>query len=138
MSDLSYLPLSEEDASQKLILEGCRSIMVDDKTVFLILRDGMVYPIEFVVDGKTVSKLSMSRAIAQTTIPTVVRRVDGDHIFIGSSTGPSILLKATHVEQDVEENEAAVSAAVVTEDVMMDDDDGTPPSQLQLDSSVHA
>jgi len=132
MSDLSYLPLNEEDVPGKLILEGCRSIMVDDKTVFLVLKDGTIYPVEFVVDGKTVSKLSISPAIAQTTIPTVIRRVDGDHIFIGSTAGPSILLKATHVEQDVEEHEAAVSAAVVTEDMIMDDDDddGTPPSSF--------
>lgn len=131
MSDLSYLPLNEEDAPGKLILEGCRSIMVDDKTVFLVLKDGTIYPVEFVVDGKTVSKLSISPAIAQTTIPTVIKRVDGDHIFIGSTAGPSILLKATHVEQDVEEHEAAVSAAVVTEDMIMDDDDdGTPPSSF--------
>ncbi|KAF5351191.1 hypothetical protein D9756_008185 [Leucocoprinus leucothites] len=123
VSDMSYPPLSEEDMSRKLTLEGCRSIMVGDKTVFLVLRDGTVYPVELIADGKTVSKLSISPALAQTTIPTVVRRVDEDHFFIGSTVGPSILLKTAHVEQEVEEDAGTASAAVVTEDVMMDDDD---------------
>lgn len=124
ISDLAYPPINEEDAMRKLNLEGCRSIVVDDKTVFLILKDGTVYPVELVADGKTVSKLMVAPALAQTTIPTVVKRVDDDHFFIGSLVGPSILLKTAHVEQEVEENQDSTSGlAVVTEDVLMDDDD---------------
>lgn len=124
ISDLGYPPLGEEDISRKLTLEGCRSIIVDDKTVFLVLKDGTVHPVELVADGKTVSKLSISPALAQTTIPAVVKRVDEDHIFIGSTVGPSILLKTAHVEQEVEEEQGPTSGpAVVTQDVLMDDDD---------------
>lgn len=123
ISDLQYPPM-EEDAALKLNLEGCRSTMVDDKTVFLIYKDGTVYPVELVADGKTVSKLTMAPALAQTTIPTVVKRVDEDHLFIGSTVGPSILLKTAHVEQAVEEEHDSKSGpAVVTQDVLMDDDD---------------
>ncbi|KAF9448151.1 hypothetical protein P691DRAFT_801258 [Macrolepiota fuliginosa MF-IS2] len=124
ISDLAYPTLNEEDVSRKLILEGCRSIMVDDKTVFLVLRDGTVYPVELVADGRAVSKLIISPALAQTTIPTVVKRIDEDHLFIGSTVGPSILLKTAHVEQEVEEDQGPTSGpAVVTEDIVMDDDD---------------
>lgn len=123
ISDLPYPPM-EEDATLKLHLEGCRSAMVDDKTVFLIYKDGTVYPVELIADGKTVSKLIMAPALAQTTIPTVVKRVDEDHLFIGSAVGPSILLKTAHVEQEVEEEHGSKSGpAVVTQDVTMDDDD---------------
>jgi cleavage and polyadenylation specificity factor subunit 1 len=125
MSDTAYLPLSEDEMSRKLTLEGCRSIMVDDKTVFLVMRDGTIYPVELLADGKAVSKLSISPALAQTTIPTVVKRVHEDHFFIGSTVGPSILLKTAHVEQEVEEDQSTSRPAVVTEDVVMDpDDDG--------------
>jgi cleavage and polyadenylation specificity factor subunit 1 len=98
--------------------------MIDDKTVFLIYKDGTVYPVELIADGKTVSKLTMAPALAQTTIPTVVKRVDEDHLFIGSTVGPSILLKAAHVEQEVEEEQGSKSGpAIVTQDAVMDDDD---------------
>lgn len=102
--------------------------MVDDKTVFLVLKDGTVYPIELFADGKTISRLSISPALAQTTIPAVVKRVDEDHVFIGSTVGPSILLKALHVEQEIGDGDGGVSgggsaAAVVQDDVGMDDDD---------------
>lgn len=123
VSDLTYPPPSEEDALRILTLEGCRSIMVDDKTVFLILKDGTVYPVELVADGKTVSKLSIAPALAQTTVPTVVKRVDEDYFFIGSTVGPSILLKTAHVEEEVEEDQDSSRPAVVTQDVAMDDDD---------------
>ncbi len=125
VGDLAYPPPpnDEDDASRVLALEGCRSIMVDDKTVFLILKDGTVYPVELVADGKTVSKLSIAPALAQTTIPTVVKRVDDDHFFIGSTVGPSILLKTAHVEEELEEDQGSAGPAVVTQDVLMDDDD---------------
>ncbi|KXN84455.1 Protein CFT1 [Leucoagaricus sp. SymC.cos] len=111
ISDLTYPPLVSSTANPgggeqgNLTLEGCRSIMIDDKTLFLIHRDGTVYPVELIADGKTVSKLNIGDALARTTIPTVVKRVDEEHVFIGSVVGPSILLKIAHVEQEIQEGE---------------------------------
>ena len=45
------------------------------------------------------SKLAMSPPLAQTFIPSVVRNIGNDHIFIGS-TGPIYRLKAARVEEE--------------------------------------
>ncbi|KAF9486143.1 hypothetical protein BDN70DRAFT_870239 [Pholiota conissans] len=119
-SDLSFLPPAFPD--QVLYLEGSRSVFVDDKTFFLILKDGSVYPVEIVADGKTVSKLTMSPPLAQTAIPSAVMNLGDDHIFIGSCVGPSVLLKAAHVEEEVDESMDA-APAVVQDDDQMDYDD---------------
>ena len=66
---------------------------MDEKTFFLVLNDGTVYPVDILVDGKTVSKLVMSPPLAQTSIPSIVRNLGNDHIFIGTTVGPSVLDK---------------------------------------------
>jgi cleavage and polyadenylation specificity factor subunit 1 len=106
-------------------LEGCRAAFVDDKTIFIIYRDGSVYPVDMVIDGKTVSKLTLGPALAQTTIPAVVKRIAEGHLFIGSTVGPSVLLKAGHVQEEVEEQDTDMAPAVVqaNNDMDMDDDD---------------
>jgi len=129
LSDIHLLPITPADESRKLILEGSRSVFVDEKTFFVISKDGAVYPVEIVVDGKTVSNITMSPPLAQSSIPSVVMNIGNDHIFIGSTVGPSVLLKAAHVEEDIEKGEdekhSAAPAAVVQGDPMdFDDDDG--------------
>jgi len=61
ISDASTL---SADPTLKLVLEGSRSIFVDEKTFFIFLKDGTVYPVDLLVDGKTVSKLTMSPPLA--------------------------------------------------------------------------
>ena len=120
ISDMQILPT---DSARKFNLEGSRSVFVDDKNFFIVLKDGTVYPIEIVVDGKTVSKLLMSPPLAQTSVPSIVRNIGNDHIFIGSTAGPSVLLKAAHVEEEIEQNEFQVApTAVVKDDDVMDYD----------------
>lgn len=120
VSDMQILPA---DSARKFNLEGSRSVFVDDKNFFIILKDGTVYPIEIVVDGKTVSKLLMSPPLAQTSVPSIVRNIGNDHIFIGSAVGPSVLLKAAHVEEEIEQDQFQVArTAVVKDDDVMDYD----------------
>lgn len=84
-----------------------------------------MYPLDMVIDGKTVSKLTLAPALAQTTIPTVVKRITDGHIFIGSIIGPSVLLKAAHVTEEIEEHDMDVVPATVvqTNNMYMDEDD---------------
>ncbi|KAF8191243.1 CPSF A subunit region-domain-containing protein [Pholiota molesta] len=120
-SDLPLLPLPFPD--QSLFLEGSRAVFVDDRTFFLILKDGAVYPVEIVVDGKTVSRLTVSPPLAQTAVPSVATNLGADHIFIGSAVGPSVLLKAAHVEEEVEDNMDAAPAVVQDDDQMEYEDE---------------
>ena len=76
-----------------------------------------------------ISKLTMSPPLAQSSIPSVAMNIGNDHIFVGSTVGPSVLLKAAHVEEDMDKDEdkdGKYSApAVVQGDPMeFDDDDG--------------
>ncbi|KAF8056614.1 CPSF A subunit region-domain-containing protein [Lyophyllum atratum] len=126
ISDLSFPPIAPEHLTRNVQLEGCRASFVDDKTIFIILKDGTVYPVDIVIDGKTVSNLTMGPALAQTTIPTVMRRITDNHVFVGSTVGPSVLLKAAHVEEEVEEDTEMLAPSAVVQldhDMYYDDDD---------------
>ena len=124
LSDIPLLPIALADEGRKLNLEGSRSVFVDEKTFFVIVKDGTLYPVEIVVDGKTVSKLTMSAPLAQSSIPSTAMNIGSDHIFIGSTVGPSVLLKAAHVEEDGDEEHSAPAAVVQGDPMDFDDDDG--------------
>ncbi|KAG5351787.1 hypothetical protein C0989_004941 [Termitomyces sp. Mn162] len=125
---ISDFPLPSSTPEQRdcnIHLEGCHATFVDDRTLFLILKDGTVYPVDIVVEGKVVTKMTMSSALAQTTIPSVIRRITDTHVFIGSTVGPSVLLNAAQVEEDVDEDEEMSSpTAFVQMHIDYDDDDG--------------
>jgi cleavage and polyadenylation specificity factor subunit 1 len=151
ISDLPLLPPVDANnpqvQKQELKLEGSRATFIDDKTLFLILRDGTLYTVEVVAEGKTVTKLVMGTApLAQTAIPAVIEPIRGErehghgtgHFFVGSTVGPSVLLKAAHVEEEYNDEddggdgaagagEGGKTAVVDQGDTMDwdDDDDGT-------------
>ena len=128
ISDLPMPTLTPQEQTRDLLLEGSRFTFVDERTLFLFLRDGTVYPVELIQDGKTVSRLSMSPALAQTTIPAIVKRIGDDHVFVGSMVGPSVLLRTSQVEEEIVEEDVEMApgpAVVDTANQMdMDDDEG--------------
>ncbi|KAJ6481684.1 CPSF A subunit region-domain-containing protein [Mycena sanguinolenta] len=133
ITDLSMPPLAPEDQSRNIALEGSRAVFADDKTIFVILKDGTVHPVEIVSDGKLVSKLVMGPPLAQTTVPEVARKLNNELIFVGSSVGPSVLFKAARVEEEIESDQDAEMHAVAQVDEPMDvyddDDDIYGPSK---------
>ena len=127
--------LSTPTGMRELRLEGARMAFVEERTLFVVLVDGTVIPIEFVVDGKVVSRLVIGAALAQTSPPAVVRRPHREHLFVGSTVGPSTLLRAASVEEPVIDSDGMDTsgpAAVVDAGNAMDidDDDGMldPPT----------
>ncbi|GJE96309.1 CPSF A subunit region-domain-containing protein [Phanerochaete sordida] len=139
VSDHPLPQLTDQEKEQNLKLEGSHAVFVDDKKFFLLLSDGTVYPVEVHADGRTVSRLTLGSALARTTIPTIVRRVSSDNLFIGSTVGPSVLLKTSHVEEEIKDEDVEMDtapAAVVDEANEMDlddDDDLYGPSSNQPD-----
>ncbi|KAF7366615.1 Protein CFT1 [Mycena sanguinolenta] len=125
ITDLSMPPLAPEDQNRNIALEGSRAVFADDKTIFVILKDGTVHPVEIVSDGKLVSKLVMGPPLAQTTVPEVARKLNNELIFVGSSVGPSVLFKAARVEEEIESDQDTEMHAVAQVDEPMDmfDDD---------------
>jgi cleavage and polyadenylation specificity factor subunit 1 len=129
VSDAPVQQLTPDEQARKLELDGCRAVFVDERTILLFLLDGAVYPVELITDGKSVSKLSMSPALARTAVPTLVESIAPGLLFVGSSVGPSVLLTAARVEEKVAEQLATLSTSVSTikdADTIMDlgDDDG--------------
>lgn len=125
ISDMPFPAGSPEDHLRNLELEGSRSAFVDDKTVFIILKDGTIHPVELVADGKTVSKLTIAPALAQTTVPAVVKKISEGHLFVGSTVGPSVLLKTARVEEDIKDDHGMETApSAVDYGMDLDDDDG--------------
>lgn len=127
---VSDFPLTSSMLEQRdgnIQLEGCRATFVDDRTLFVIHKNGTVYPVDIVVEGKVVTKMTMSSALAQTTIPNVIRRITDTHVFVGSTVGPSVLLNAAQVEEEIDEDEEMSSPTAVVQTHMhmdYDDDDG--------------
>lgn len=143
VSDMPAAALAQGDQG-RLELEGSRMTFVDDKTLFIVLKDGTIHPVEFFVDGKVVSKLSISPPLAQTTTPSVIRKITDEHFFVGSTAGPSALLKVSSVEEDIQDDveeidgQTAPAAVVDTVDGMdIDDDDGEPISILNLKTTSY-
>src|SRR6267142_3615091 len=127
VSDMPTLPTPV--GMHDLRLEGARMAFVEGRTLFVVLADGTIVPFEFVVDGKIVSRLVIGTALAQTAPPTVVRKVHGEHLFVGSVVGPSVLLRTTSVEEPVTDaDDMATSGPAAVVDAWnamdLDDDDG--------------
>jgi cleavage and polyadenylation specificity factor subunit 1 len=51
-------------------------------------------------------------------VATVSINIGGSHILVGSCIGPSVLLKAAHVEVEVEEIDVALTAVAQDDDQM--------------------
>ncbi|KAI0731786.1 CPSF A subunit region-domain-containing protein [Fomitopsis betulina] len=127
-SEMSMPSLTPEEQSKDLQIEGARFSFIDERNLYIFGKDGTVYPVEIILDGKTVSRLSMAEPIARSTIPAIVRRVGEDHLFIGSTVGPSVLLKTARVEEDVPDECMDVTSAPATvvtamDSMDLDDDD---------------
>ena len=126
ISDMPMPTIPPEHQSRTIELEGSCSSFVDDKTIVIILKDGAVYSVDMVIDGKTVSKLNMGSALARTAVPAVVRRITDSLLFVGSTVGPSVLLKAAHREEEIDDEVGAILTAVVrtNHDMEFSDDEG--------------
>ena len=125
ITDMPLQPLTASEESRSLLLEGSQATFVDDRTLMVIMKEGTIYPVEIVMSGKIVSKLSMGSALAQTTVPSTVANVQQGHVFIGSTVAPSILMKAARVEEQVAADQKKDTPAVVVDPLSMDfDDDG--------------
>lgn len=125
VSDVQTVSLTPEEATRDLQLEGSHVSFVDDTNFLVILADGVVIPVGIVAEGKTVSALKMGTLQAQTTLPSIVAKGPDGYIFIGSTSGPSVLVKADRLEEEVPDEVGDQPVEVVNPTTKMDvDDDG--------------
>lgn len=126
VSDVQTASLTAEEAVRDLQLEGSHVSFVDDTNLLVILSNGVAIPVEIVAEGKTVSALKMGAPQAQTTLPSTVAKGPDGFIFIGSTSGPSVLVKADRLEVDVPEGVGDQPVGVVDSTTTMDVDDDGP------------
>ena len=125
VSDVQTASLTTEETARNLQLEGSFVCFVDDTNFLVILADGVVVPVEIVAEGKTVSALKMGAPQAQTTLPSTVAKGPGGYVFVGSTSGPSVLVKTNRMEEEVPEDVGDHPVGVVNSTAPMDtDDDG--------------
>lgn len=97
-TDLS-MPLAGKDIDMKL--EGAKLAFLDNRHLLLMLSNGEMRELEFIVDGKTVSKLVFGKKeIGRGTIPSLAENVGDKMVFVGSMVGPSILVKIGRVADE--------------------------------------
>jgi len=82
------------DKNLGLCLKGGRLVFVDETTFFVIRKDGMIHPIEIILDGRTVTKFVLLPVIAQTTIRAVAKLLNDDLLFVESM----VLIKTAREE----------------------------------------
>jgi cleavage and polyadenylation specificity factor subunit 1 len=117
--------LTPEEAARDLRLEGSLVSFVNDTNFLVILADGAVIPVEIVAEGKTVSTLRMGAPQAQTTLPSVVAKGPDGYVLIGSTSGPSVLVRVDRLEEEAPEGMDDQPVGVVNPAATMDvDDDG--------------
>jgi cleavage and polyadenylation specificity factor subunit 1 len=125
-TDLTMPPVPAE---RNLRLEGAHVVFVSTRALFLFLADGTVHPVELAAGGNAVARLELRDALARTTAPSVVLRADADHVFVGSTAGPSVLMRTHSVEEPVADDDVEMAPAAVVDqpaDSMDFDDDGAP------------
>lgn len=86
--------------SLKLMLEGARVVFLDDRNILLVLSNGAIHVVTVVVDGRLVQRLTIGEAIARASAPSTLQLVSNDHLFVGSTVGPALLLRSSW--QDVQ------------------------------------
>ncbi|KAJ3894218.1 CPSF A subunit region-domain-containing protein [Lentinula edodes] len=143
VSDIAAVNVTDVAQTRDLALEGSRAAFISETTLLLILARGDAYTVTLAMDGKAVSGLSISdKPMVKTTIPSLAmsvtpssphagRDVDAHtipFIFVGSTQGPSVLLKTNMVESEEDDTDREVDngndvrAPAGEDDDMYDDD----------------
>ncbi|KAG8854213.1 mRNA cleavage and polyadenylation factor subunit [Tulasnella sp. 330] len=114
---------NENKTPLDLQLEGSCLTFVNDTSILLSLCDGEQRSLKMHMEGRAVSRLELSPPLGMTGPAAVVCVSDDEHVFVGSTSGPSTLLKAVHIEMIVElEKEDVVAPASADLDMELDED----------------
>ncbi|KAF8520929.1 CPSF A subunit region-domain-containing protein [Hysterangium stoloniferum] len=112
-----------DSGTRNVALEGSCMVFVEERKLFVFAADGTVYPVELVVEGRAVTNIVISLPLVQLAIPTSVLDVGKDHLFLGSTVGPSLLLKVVKVLEEVKDASQSADTIGDSLDLDMDLDD---------------
>lgn len=87
-------PEEEREKPLAVRLEGSQISFLNPSNAILFLQSGDFYSIQFVRDGRSLSKLRVEY-LGVTVVPSVAELVGKQHLFLGSLVGDSVLFRAT-------------------------------------------
>ncbi|KAG8954872.1 mRNA cleavage and polyadenylation factor subunit [Tulasnella sp. 424] len=111
----------DEGHPLEIKLEGSSLAFLRDDSIAIFLVDGSVRRLLVHMEGRNISRLEVSPVIAQCTIASVVSVFNSERVFIGSTAGPSVLLRALHSEEVVEKAKVD-TVATVEEEMELDEE----------------
>ena len=85
-------PLSYKYSTLGIALEGCQHIVLDSSRVMLFSRDGDMYLVELIQDGRSVQRIEIEK-VGASTISSCACLVSDEYFFLGSSLGESYLIQ---------------------------------------------
>lgn len=104
-----------------LMLEAARLVFIDDRNILLILADGTIHVVNVGVEGRLVSRFTIGEAIARTSPPSVVQMIQSDHLFIGSTAGPALLLRTIWNQLQQSDNDVHMKSLNEEDDFDIDE-----------------
>lgn len=119
----------DEGHPLEIKLEGSSLAFLRDDSIAIFLVDGSVRRLLVHMEGRNISRLEVSPVIAQCTIASVVSVFNSERVFIGSTAGPSVLLRALHSEEVVEKAKVDTVATVEEE---MELDEGVSVYRIRI------
>lgn len=102
----------------------------------VVLRDGRMFLVELLADGKTLNRLEVGQHIGKTTLPSLLMPLSGEFLFVGSCAGESVLLRVIRTTTTT-----LVEAPPVKNDSDMEqdsDDDGMTFASELAGELIHA
>ncbi|CAG8532395.1 3944_t:CDS:10 [Paraglomus brasilianum] len=91
-SSTTDFPLSYKYSNLGIALESCQHVVLDSSRVMLFSRDGDMYLVELIQDGRSVQRIEIEK-VGASTISSCACSVFDRYFFLGSSLGESYLIQ---------------------------------------------
>ncbi|RIB01623.1 CPSF A subunit region-domain-containing protein [Gigaspora rosea] len=85
-------PLDNSFEHLGLALEGCHYVFLDKDEILLFLRNGGMYLVKLIKDGRSISRITIEK-VGTNTLPSCACYVAPDYFFLGSRLGDSHLIQ---------------------------------------------
>ncbi|CAG8621050.1 17852_t:CDS:10, partial [Gigaspora margarita] len=85
-------PLDNSFEHLGLALEGCHYVFLDKDEILLFLRNGDMYLVKLIKDGRSISRITIEK-VGTNTLPSCACYVAPGYFFLGSRLGDSHLIQ---------------------------------------------
>ncbi|KAG9306400.1 hypothetical protein G9A89_018283 [Geosiphon pyriformis] len=137
------IPLDQSQERLGLSLEGSQHLVLDSHHVLLFLANGKLYLVEFIIDGRYVSRMDV-RETGESTLASCVCRINDEYVFVGSRLGDSHLIKYKLNQNENEVNKNTIDepdlygsgSKVAANNTLNETIDGNETSSNEIDFKI--